>query len=156
MAVLEIGSSEQKKAYILEPNKSLSGTQLCLAFAVIALALMAITLYFVTLGAWLVIPFTGLEVLVLGIAIHCQYRWAGKKQLIEIDDKNVTASRRSTKGTDYVTFPRGWVKIKLVDGSSSWHPRRLILGSHGRYIEIGDFLVESERAELASQLKASL
>ncbi len=155
MAVLEIRSINQNKAYILKPNCSLSGRQVCLAFALIAAALLAVTLYFLFLGAWLVLPFAGLELLVLGIAVYCQYQWSKKQQLIEIDSENITASS-DAKGTNRITIPKAWLRIKLVNGQSRWHPKRLILGSHGRFIEVGEFLVESEREELALKLKASL
>lgn len=153
MAVLEMHSEECEAAYILEPNQSLGSKQTLLVFGFIGCAILAVAIYFAALGAWLVVPFSGLEILILGGAVYAQHRWAGKRQFIRIDDDNVSASS-SADGADGVSFQRAWLRISLVDGTYPRYPRRLILGSHGRYIEIGEFLTDSERELVAAKLLA--
>ena len=45
-----------------------------------------------------------------------------------------------------------WVRVELLPGRHAGWARRLVLRSHGREVEIGTFLNESERAALARQL----
>jgi uncharacterized membrane protein len=49
-------------------------------------------------------------------------------------------------------FQRAWARILLLRDPSGWYPSRLLLRSHGRSIEIGPWLVEDERLELAEEL----
>lgn len=135
----------------LKPNKSLSWKQTKLVFLFFACCLFALTLYFVLHGAWLVIPFTGLELLVLGMGLYLQSCWAAQKQIITVDDREVRISSER-RGELPLSFPLHWFQIKLLSNSQSWYPNRLIVGSHGRFIEIGSYLVEEERERVAEQL----
>jgi uncharacterized membrane protein len=50
-------------------------------------------------------------------------------------------------------YPSGWVRVRLEPGMGK---QRLVLDSHGRETEIGAFLADDERAELARDLRALL
>ena len=155
MAVQKIESAGIGTTYVLQPNGSLKPGQACLAGGIIGAALLGVSLYFSLQGAWMVIPFTGLEVIVLVTAVYLQCKWSKQQQILEIGETTIQTSKgvSSDKG---VSFPKGWLKIALIDAPSSWHPKRLIIGSHGRYVEIGAFLEESEREQLASRLRSTL
>jgi len=154
MAVQETYSAGAETTYILQPNKSLDNGQVCLAVGIIAAALLGVALYFSMKGAWMVIPFTGLEAAVLIATVYMQCKWSKQRQVLEIGETTV----RTSTGADSdegVSFSRGWLKIALIDAPCSWHPKKLIIGSHGRYVEIGEFLEESERERLASKLRSA-
>jgi uncharacterized membrane protein len=65
---------------ILKRNCSMSPAGLGLAFAALATATLAIGAGFAVVGAWLVLPFAGLEVLMLGVAFFVYARRAGAVQ----------------------------------------------------------------------------
>lgn len=155
MAVEEHHSTELETIYVLQPNRSLNRGQVCLATGIIGTALFGVTFYFAMQGAWMVMPFAGLELVVLVTAVYMQCKWSRQRQILEIDESTVRASGGvdSDKG---VSFPRGWLKIALIDPPCRWHPKRLVIGSHGRYVEIGAFLEESEREQLATRLRSVL
>jgi uncharacterized membrane protein len=50
----------------------------------------------------------------------------------------------------------GWVQVKLEKPQYRGHPTKLAIKSHGKRIEIGRFLVESERKTLAEKLQKML
>lgn len=155
MAVQETHSAGLETTYVLQPNRSLKKGQVCLATGVIGVALLGVTLYFSMQGAWMVIPFTGLEVAVLVTALYTQCKWSKQRQVLEIGETTVRASKGEASD-EGVSFPKGWLKVALIDAPCSWHPKRLIIGSHGRYVEIGAFLEESERERLASRIRSAL
>jgi uncharacterized membrane protein len=155
MAVQETYSAGAETTYVLQPNRSLDKGQVCLATGIIAAALMGVALYFSMQGAWMVIPFTGLEAAVLLAAVYMQCKWSKQRQVVEIGETTVRTSKGADTG-EGVSFPRGWLKISLIEAPCSWHPKRLIIGSHGRYVEIGAFLEESERERLAARLRSTL
>ena len=155
MAVRETQSAALETTYILQPNRSLKRGQVCLAVSVIGAALLGVTLYFSMQGAWMVIPFTGLEAVVLVTAVYMQCKWSRQKQIVEVGETTVR-TRKGVNSDESVCFPRGWLRVSLIEAHCSWHPKRLIIGSHGRYVEIGAFLEESEREQLAARLSSAL
>ncbi|MCB1763484.1 MAG: DUF2244 domain-containing protein [Gammaproteobacteria bacterium] len=155
MAVLELHSPGAEVAYLLQPNRSLKSGQICLAGAVIGAALLGVTIYFSMQGAWMIIPFTGLEAIVLVTALYLQCKWSKQQQLVEIDDTRVYTSI-GRNADERSSFPRGWLKVALIKAPCDWHPKRLVIGSHGRFVEIGAFLEESERERLAATLRSTL
>jgi uncharacterized membrane protein len=58
-------------------NCSISPLGLALVFAALAALTLAIAAAFAALGAWLILPFAGLEMLVLGAAFWITARRAG-------------------------------------------------------------------------------
>ena len=55
----------------------MSPAGLAMAFAALAVLTLAIGVGFALVGAWLVLPFAGLEVLMLGVAFFAYARRAG-------------------------------------------------------------------------------
>ena len=155
MADKETHSAGLETTYILRPNRSLKTGQVCLATGVIGAALLGVTLYFSMQGAWMVIPFTGLELAVLVSALYMQCKWSQQQQILEIGETTVRTSKGEASDQG-VSFPKGWLKVALIDAPCSWHPKKLIIGSHGRYVEIGAFLEESERERLALRIRSAL
>lgn len=58
----------------------------------------------------------------------------------------------ATSGTEHVHFHPYWVQVHIEPGSWRGWPSRLLVGSHGRLVEIGAFLNENERQVLAQRL----
>jgi uncharacterized membrane protein len=68
---------------ILKRNCSMSPAGLAMAFAALAAVTLAIGVGFALVGAWLVLPFAGLEVLMLGAAFFVYARRAGAEVTME-------------------------------------------------------------------------
>ena len=62
---------------ILKRNCSMSPAGLAMAFAALAVVTLAIGVGFASVGAWLVLPFAGLEVLGLAVAFVVYARRVG-------------------------------------------------------------------------------
>jgi len=50
------------------------------------------------------------------------------------------------------TFSRHWAKIAITTSTHQWYASRLLIGTHGKRVEIGRDLVEQERIALAKAL----
>ena len=48
---------------------------------------------------------------------------------------------------------RAWAQIRLLPPRIRWYPTRLVLRSHGKEVELGGFLNEAERCQLADELR---
>jgi uncharacterized membrane protein len=62
----------------------------------------------------------------------------------------------TTSGSSSARFHPYWTKVRLQEGRHRGWPARLLIGSHGREIEIGAFLNDDERRELAQRIRELL
>ena len=156
MVESEHDAATGEKTIVLRPNGSLNRRQGFALLAFCALLMGAIGGVFALLGAWLVLPFSGLEWLLLAYCLHLSRRHSAEREVITITDALVRIEKgRESLGQTY-KFQRAWVRLDLSEPPARGRPSRLSLRLHGKEVEIGRFLVESERQALAKELKALL
>lgn len=132
-------------------NNSLGSTGRLAVFASIFVVSIGIAAAFAAFGAWLILPFAGLEMLVLFFAFRYVERHATDYERIEIDGDTVTVEWFSAGAGHRREFNRCWARlIESGDGS------RIALRSHGRELEIGRYLGDEQRLDLARALKRRL
>lgn len=105
-------------------------------------------------GLWLVLPFAGFELAALAMALHVSARRANCVEIVEIDARGMRIRRDSFSSTVTADFASGWARVRLAPGRG--RTRRLEVGSHGRWIELGRFLTEAERRRAAGMLAGAL
>lgn len=132
-------------------NNSLSSTGRLVAFALIFIVSIGIAVAFATFGAWLILPFAGLEMLVLFFAFCYLERHAADYELIEIDGDTVKVEWASAGTLRRGAFNRHWAQV-VASGDGS----RLALRSHGRELEIGRYVNDEQRLDLARALRRRL
>lgn len=155
MALLDSGYK-----IIARPNNSLSpkdGVRLIVAMAVVTLV---IGLGFSHIGAWLVLPFAGLEILGFVYAFYFIYLHSGDFESITIDDDRVVVEKRNDRETTTTVFQRYWAQVNLrevvkVGGISG--RCGLFISSHGNEVEFGkSFINDEQRTLLARELRKKL
>ena len=138
--------------FVIRPNHSLTWHEARVVLAGIAAVGLIIGTAFCSVGLPFVLPFSGLEVLGLAAAFYyCQWR-AMSREVVSIDEEQVTVESGRTRPATAHAFQRAWVRVVLDRSMDGWYPSRLKLCSHGRELEIGGFLNEDERLELARRL----
>lgn len=120
-----------------------------ICFAVLSLA---IALSFFSAGLWLVLPFAGLEVLVVGMAIGYAMRRSEGWEWVVVTDRDVCIRKSEFGKSQSYNFQRYWTQVKLERGPSRLQPHKLLVGSHGRFIEIGRELIDENRENFAVRL----
>jgi len=116
---------------------------------------LAVGIGFVSIGAWPVCGFFGLDVAALYLAFRISYRRARQREVLRLAGDDFTVERVGIRGERAVwRFQPFWLRIVLEErGDTS---NRLIVASHGRSLVIGDFLGAPVRRELAHSLRAAL
>jgi uncharacterized membrane protein len=137
----------------LAPNCSLTAPAAAVFFATIAFVTLSVAMLFVVQGYWPVLPFAGLEVLVLGWALNASLRRRGWRERILVSEQQIAIESSVRGESTQVVFSRHWARIKLRAPFYALHPSRLLIESHGRSVEVGGFLNEEERRRLALRLK---
>ena len=126
----------------------------------IAVPLTLVSVVLSVQGFWLILPFAGLEMIALYACIYFVAHAARRCEVVLIGDAMVTVEKGLARGRcadrggpqQRFDFARGWVRVELSEETRHWYPRRLWIGASGRRVEIGEFLVDGEKAKLAAEL----
>jgi uncharacterized membrane protein len=140
---------------ILTPHRSLSPTGFVVLMTAICVVSFGTGLFFFMLGAWPVVGFLGLDVLVIYIAFKLSYRSGRCYETVELSPEELTVTRVDPVGREQSwRFNPYWVRLKLAQrvGLSS----ELSISSHGKRLVFGSFLTDPEREEFAGALSAAL
>jgi uncharacterized membrane protein len=135
------------------PNCSLSVRGAGLFFASACVLPLGVGAFLAWRGFWPVLPFAGLELVVLGWALRACLERRFHRQTIIVTATDVSIESRARALSARVVFPRHWAQVKLRRPAARLHPSRLTIESHGRQCELGSFLTEEERRGLAHRLQ---
>lgn len=147
---------ERPAQFIVRPNRSLSRQGMVLAYLFITAVVLMIAAVFTVLGAWLILPFSGLEALLFGGAFLWFHRHYDDHEYIVINGDTITVTSRAGDREDVYVFQRYWARLTVEIDPRSWRPPHLILGSHGTRLEIASHLSAEERLDFARHLRAAL
>ena len=139
----------------LSPNCSLSPRGAVLFFVTVCIPTFAVAGGATLLGFWPVLPFAGAEMLLLGWALYTNMQRRFEHETIDVSETQVVVeySRGETKR---FVFPRHWARVKIRRPNSPLHRSQLVIESHGRAYEVGKFLTEEERRQLAAALRSQI
>ncbi len=140
---------------VLLPHRSLRSRNFHLLMGLLGLVSLAAGIGFVAVGAWPVIGFFGLDVALVYLAFRLNYRAARQSETIRLAGDALTVERVSVRGERRLwRFQPFWVRVILEERSDELN--RLFVTSHGRSLEIGDFVPPLTRRELALAIRAAL
>lgn len=122
-------------------------------FASVAIGPLLTAGYCALNGYWPVLPFAGLELAVLAVALYLSMRRRHDSETITITADGVSVETRLRKIHAKTVFSRHWTRVKLRNPPTALHPSRLFLESQGRACEVGRFLTDAERRSLAAELQ---
>ena len=106
-------------------------------------------------GAWLVLPFAGLEMGVLCIAFRHVQRHAADFESLAIKGDRVLVERWERGKLSRCELNRYWAQV-ILERSAVPGQSVLALRSHGRQVEFGQHLTEEQRQAVAQTLKQQL
>lgn len=94
-----VESSEQPEGYVavIRPNRSCSWNQSMLFLASISAVSLLIAIVFFVQGFWLILPFTGLELIILATAFYLVARGGQCCQVISVNGKTLKVAKGWTR-----------------------------------------------------------
>lgn len=153
---MQIGRGTEDFRAEIRPDTSMSPRNLAVTVICLTVVCLTIGLGFLSVGLWLVLPFAGLEIFAVGVAVGYTIRRSSDCEIISIQEKGVTVTKTSGSSSRQSTFPRYWTRVHLERGPNRLNRSRLVLGSHGRFVEIGAGTTDEARDELAAALKQAI
>jgi uncharacterized membrane protein len=141
---------------IISPYRSLSGTGFVIVMLLFGAVSFAAGIFFLTLGAWPVLGFFGLDVLLLYWAFRLNYREAAAYEEVRVTPSELTMRQVSRRGEvrEWKLNPV-WARLDR-ETHDEFGLQRLYLVSHGRRLPIASFLGPREKESFADALAAAL
>lgn len=140
---------------ILTPHRSLSAVGFLAVMAAVIGLSAAIGIGFTLAGAWPVIGFLGIDLVVVFYAFRINYRSASQRERVRLSNRELEVVRfdGGTQVSRAVLQPY-WAQVTLEPLPQ--RRSKLIIRSHGRALELGSFLGQEEKTALATTLLNAL
>jgi uncharacterized membrane protein len=137
---------------LLTPHRSLSGTGFLVVMGVIAGISFAGGVMFFFLGAWPVIGFLGLDVVLIYWAFRANYRAAAAYEEVTVTPSELHVKKVSPRGevAEWSLNPV-WTQLER-ESHEEFGLMRLFLVSHGRKLAVAGFLGPDEKESFAKAL----
>jgi len=112
---------------------------------------------FAAYGLWLILPFTGVELVAVAIAFVCYGRRAADYERITLSEADLTIERVEGARTLNWRFASTWARVEVEEAEGSWMDRvRVFIVARGERVEIGRHLSAPRRKLLAHEILAAL
>jgi uncharacterized membrane protein len=121
------------------------------AFGLAAAASFAVAAAFVVAGAWPVLPYSALEIALLGFACVWVERRAGDWERVTVAGDRVIVERAQRGRLDRREFNRWWLRVELHEARA--REPQVLLRYAGVAMDFGSALPPARRVEVARALK---
>lgn len=140
---------------VLRPHRSLGPTGFLVFMCGVSGISFVTGAVFFLMGAWPVLGFLGLDVLLIYIAFRLNYRSGRLHETVELSRADLTVTRIYPSGRrERFDFNPYWVRVRLAEGKDGRTDLRLHV--HGKELSFGRFLTDDERREFAKALSGAL
>ena len=151
ICVDKINSDEYR--FVLSPNCSISWRELLLFYLMTCFVALAVGLFFTLQGLWFILPFSGLEMLALGVVLYLTSRRVHRREVISLDPERTRIEKGLHRIDQSWEFSTPWVRVIDDCPGGRGAGRTLAIGMSGESVEVGSFLANWEKDALAFQLK---
>ncbi len=148
-------SSASAFVFDSRPHCSLTRAQERLFFRGLAGLCLVVALGFTVLGYWLVLPFAGFEIGLLAWALQALRKREADYETLSIVGDDVVIEWRSGRQGGRRAMNRLWVRV-TCDCVTPGRNCRVSVGSQGLETEVGHYLSDEARLQLAATLRSRL
>lgn len=140
---------------ILSPSRSLSPKGFAWLMGAMGIVSLCVGGFFLSIGAWPVFGFFGLDVLLLYLAFRVNFRDGEIREHVTLDSKDLAVTRSGPKeNSRNHHFQPAWVKVEVQERPG--RTAQLQLRAHGKSLIIGDFLPPNEIIQVADMIDKAL
>lgn len=156
MSMVSTDEGTDRCMFVLSPNPAPPWPDIRLFFIVLATPSLLVASGFAWLGFWPILPFAGLELLGLAAALYATAKRAELREVVRISKDKIEIEKGRRHPEERVEMRSTWAKVLLKRPNTPLRASRLVISSHGSEVEVGPFLVEEERRQLASALRKAI
>jgi len=153
MVQTDINENTGNGTIVLKPNNS--ATWRFNVFIIGSLTLLAFLIagIFLIQGLWLILPFSGLELIMLYFGLTICVRANTTTEVITFHNNTVIIEKGHTHSEHSWEYQRSWAKIFVKTPEHKGHTKRIFIRSHGKELELGAFLNKQDKENFISKLK---
>ena len=154
--MIKIQSNKENNFHriLIRPNQSISWKSGLVFMLVIAFTCLSIGLGFAYVGATLILPFAGLEVIFVGICTYLVLNKTSQQEVITLSKDKLIIEKGAYRLKKVWEYFRLWSYITVERPQHPWYPAHIVVTSKGERVPLGDFLTEQEKEELVSSLES--
>ena len=153
--MIKIQSNKENNFHriLIKPNQSISWKSGLVFVLVIAFTCLSIGLGFAYVGATLILPFAGLEVIFVGICTYLVLNKTSQQEVITLSKDKLIIEKGAYRLKKVWEYFRLWSYITVERPQHPWYPAHIVVTSKGERVPLGNFLTEQEKEELVSSLE---
>ena len=153
--MIKIQSNKENNFHriLIRPNQSISWKSGLVFIVVIAFTCLSIGLGFAYVGATLILPFAGLEVIFVGICTYLVLNKTSQQEVITLSKDKLIIEKGAYRLKKVWEYFRLWSYITVERPQHPWYPAHIVVTSKGERVPLGDFLNEQEKEELVTGLE---
>lgn len=140
---------------VIRPSRSMNRQGLSVLLGVVIAFNLGVAVFLLVLGAPLVLPFLGLDVLALFLAMRASFRAAERAERVRVTAEAVTVTREDEKGARVIwTSPTAFTRVSVDQPGE--HDARVRLMMSRRRLTLGRVLSPPERMDFANALQRAI
>ena len=155
--MVEINHSANSELTIrLTPNRSASWVDTKYLMFAMVFFVMVIATAWAFVGAWVILPFAGIEVGLLAFIMYRVSHSTYRAEEIVITDSSVVLCKGKIPMRQFRErhcFNRAELHIEIVETENDWHLPDIRFVTHSKTQSVGSFLNLSDRKALSSHLR---
>jgi len=141
---------------IASPNQSASWDANVLLLLILAIPVLGIAVAFALLGAWLILPFAGLELLALGAALYkvnCRQQY---RHVITVSDDAVCIDKGYRTPQEHWQLARDHSGLTVTAQRHPWDGPLLCVHDQHASVTLGEFLNREDSLQLLELLRQEI
>jgi uncharacterized membrane protein len=140
---------------VIKPNRSMNRRGLYVLLGVLVAFNLMVAIFLLVVGAPPVLPFLGLDILAMGLALRASFRASQRAEHVRVTAEAVTVSREDEKGARLVwTSPTAFTRVGIDQPGE--HETRVRLMMSRRRLTLGRALSPPERMDFARALERAI
>lgn len=135
----------------ISPNYSLRGWNRVIFLGSLAFICLSIGVFFFIMGAGLILPFAGLEVILVLTCFYISFRWSQQKEVVYISNEKIKLEKgRLIKEKTWEEY-RSFVVLEVE--KNQYNSDEFCFQSKGERFYFGSFLNDEDKIILKNELK---
>jgi uncharacterized membrane protein len=156
MVEVAINPDTRNGFILLTPNQSAHWHVVLLIVSALSLVIFIIAVCMALFGAWVILPFSGIEILAIAFANYYVLSLNAYKEVITFTPDQVSVEKGKRRPSTTITFQRHGTQTKIIAPSHDWYLTQVNLCSMKEHVSIGNFLNEEDRGKLIRALNDAL
>ena len=136
----------------LKPNRSISWKGNLIFLLLISTPILIIAFGFLYVGAPIILPFAGLEILIVLFASYYVYQKTNKQEIITISPEKLIIEQGKFRPETSIEFIREWAYVFVERAKHPWYPVHIVISSKGQRVPVGEFLTDDDKKILIEKM----